>query len=491
MLTRRQLFSRSALGLGTAALANLMGRDLLADASTPEATPSGLHHAAQAKSVIYLFMSGGPSHHDLWDYKPKMQEMFGEDLPEHVRDGQRITGMTSKQDSLPVCPSKYTFTKHANNDRGVWVSELLPHTATVVKDLCVVHSTFTEAINHDPAITYIQTGSQIPGRPSLGAWLSYGLGSMNDNLPSYVVMHAKTSFAEQSLFSRLWGTGFLPADHQGVLLRSEGDPVLYLSNPPGVTRAMRRAQVDALVAINQQQHQLFGDPDVLARIRQHEMAYRMQASVPELMDVSQESEATLQLYGADARQPGTFAACCLNARRLAEQGVRNIQIFHRGWDAHGSLPSEHESQCRDVDQACAALIKDLKRRGMLDDILVVWGGEFGRTAYCQGKLTKENYGRDHHPRCFTVWMAGGGVQPGMTYGRTDDFGYNIADADGNPLRPQPNKGHWTPGTMHIHDLNATILHLLGIDHRRLTFRYQGRDFRLTDVHGHVLHDLIM
>lgn len=486
-LTRRQLFGRSALGLGTAAMANLFGPDLLADEAKQKA---GLHHPAKAKTVIYLFMSGGPAHHDLWDYKPKMKEMFGENLPEHIRDGQRITGMTARQKTLPVCPSKYKFTKQDNNADGVWVSELLPHTATVAKELCVVHSTFTEAINHDPAITYIQTGSQIPGRPSLGAWLSYGLGSMNENLPGYVVMHAKTSFAEQSLFGRLWGAGFLSSDHQGTLLRSQGDPVLYLNNPKGVSREDRRAQLDALAAINGAQHKQFGDPEVLARIKQHEMAYRMQASVPELMDHSQETEETFKLYGEEARIPGTFAACCLNARRLAERGVRNIQIFHRGWDAHGNLPREHESQAKDVDQGCAGLIKDLKRKGMLDETLVIWGGEFGRTAYCQGGLKKDNYGRDHHPRCFTVWMAGGGIKPGITYGQTDDYGYNIADEHGNPIRPKPTKEEWTPGTMHIHDLNATILHQLGIDHKRLTYRYQGRDFRLTDVHGHVLHDLI-
>jgi len=485
MMTRRQLFGRSALGVGTAAMANLLGTDLLAADGT-----SGIHHAPKAKRVIYLFMSGGPSHHDLWDYKPKMQEMFGKPLPDHIRDGQRLTGMTSGMKSFPVCPSKYKFTKQENNDRGVWVSELLPHTSTVVKELCVVHSTFTEAINHDPAITYIQTGSQIPGRPSLGAWLSYGLGKVNENLPGYVVMHARTRFPEQSIFGRLWGSGFMDSDHQGILLRSEGDPVLYLSNPKGVSRKDRRAQLDTLAAINQGQYKRFADPEILARIRQHELAYRMQASVPELMDLSTESEKTFELYGTDARTPGTFAACCLNARRLAERGVRNIQIFHRGWDAHGGLPREHESQCKDVDQGCAALIKDLRQRGMLDDTLVIWGGEFGRTAYCQGKLSHQNYGRDHHPRCFTVWMAGGGVKPGITYGQTDDYAYNIADADGNTMKPQPGKEHWTPGTMHIHDLNATILHLMGIDHKRLTYRYQGRDFRLTDVHGHVMHDLI-
>lgn len=488
MMTRRQLFGRSALGLGTAAMAGLLAQDLPAK---DDKVLGGIHHTAKAKRVIYLFMSGGPSHLDLWDYKPKMREMFNKQLPDHIRNGQRLTGMTANQKSgMPVCPSKYKFTKQDNNDKGVWVSELLPQTAKVAKELCVVHSTFTEAINHDPAITYIQTGSQIPGRPSLGAWLSYGLGSMNENLPHYVVMHARTRHPEQSLFNRLWGPGFLSSDHQGILLRSQGDPVLYLSNPAGVSRKDRRAQLDALAAINQGQHKQFADPEVLARIRQHEMAFRMQASVPELMDLSGERKETFELYGEDARTPGTFAACCLNARRLAERGVRNIQIFHRGWDAHGGLPREHGSQAKDIDQGSAALIKDLKQRGMLEDTLVVWGGEFGRTAYCQGKLTKDNYGRDHHPRCFSTWMAGGGVKPGITYGQTDDYGYNIADADGNPLTPQPSKEKWTPGTMHIHDLNATILHLLGIDHKKLTYRYQGRDFRLTDVHGHVIRDII-
>ncbi len=488
MTTRRQLFGRSALGLGTAALAGLLGNDLRADTS---GTLDATHHPATAKRVIYLFMSGGPSHLDMWDYKPKLNDMFNQQLPAHVRDGQRVTGMTANQkNGLPLCPSKYRFRKYDNNQNGVWISDLLSHTATVAKELCVVHSTFTEAINHDPAITYIQTGSQIPGRPSLGAWLSYGLGSLNDNLPHYVVMHATTSFPEQSLFNRLWGPGFLSSQHQGILMRSEGDPVLYLSNPAGVTGQDRRAQLDTLAALNHEQNKRFADPEVLARIRQHEMAYRMQTSVPELMDLSSESQNTFELYGEDARTPGTFAACCLNARRLAERGVRNIQIFHRGWDAHGRLPREHESQCRDIDQACAGLIKDLKQRGMLDDTLVVWGGEFGRTAYCQGNLTRQNYGRDHHPRCFSTWMAGGGIKPGITYGQNDDYGYNIANEDGTPMDPQPNKADWTPGTMHIHDRNATILHLLGIDHRRLTYRYQGRDFRLTDVHGHVIEDLI-
>ncbi|PAY21191.1 sulfatase [Rhodopirellula sp. SM50] len=489
--TRRQLFGRTALGLGTASMAGLLADELSAAGTSASTLGGGLHHLPKAKRVIYLFMSGGPSQHDLWDYKPKLADRFGEQLPAEVRDGQRITGMTANQKSgLPLCPSKYKFTKHDNNQDGVWISELLPHTAKVARELCVVHSTFTEAINHDPAVTYIQTGSQIAGRPSLGAWLSYGLGSMNEDLPHYVVMHAHSKYAEQSLFNRLWGPGFLPADHQGMLLRSGGDPVLYLSNPPGVTSNDRRDQLDALAAINQEQHRHFGNPEILARIKQHEMAYRMQTSVPELMDFSSESESTFKLYGEEARTPGTFAACCLNARRLAERGVRNIQIFHRGWDAHNRLPTEHESQCKDIDQGCAALVHDLRQRGMLDDTLVIWGGEFGRTVYCQGNLTRENYGRDHHPRCFTVWMAGGGVKAGITYGRTDDYGYNIVNADGSPMIPRPEKEHWTPGTMHIHDLNATILHLLGIDHRKLTYRYQGRDFRLTDVDGHVMHDLI-
>ncbi|MGB0583121.1 MAG: DUF1501 domain-containing protein [Limisphaerales bacterium] len=482
--TRRQFFGKAALGVGTAALAALIGRELLTkNGDIPPPQPK-----LKAKRVIHLVMSGGPSQHDLWDYKPKLRDLYGQRLPKEIRDGQRITTMTSTQPSLALCPSKYEFSRKDNNDGGVWVSELLPHTAKVAKDLCVINSTFTNAINHDPAITFIQTGSEMPGRPSLGAWLSYGLGSLNENLPEYVVMHAKTSYAEQSLFHRLWGSGFMPSEHQGVLLRSHGDPLLYLSNPDSVSRQDRRAQLDALAALNQAEYEHFGDPEILSRIEQHEMAYRLQTSVPEVMDLSSESAETFELYGEEAREPGTFAACCLNARRLAERGVRTIQIFHRGWDAHDDLPEEHESQCRDVDRGCAALIRDLKRRGMLDETLVIWGGEFGRTAYCQGKLTKENYGRDHHPRCFTTWMAGGGVKPGITYGQTDDYGYNIVDADGNMIRPTIHD--WTPGTMHVHDLNATILHLMGFDHKELTYRYQGRDFRLTDVHGHVVRDIL-
>ena len=483
-INRRQFFGRTALGLGTASMASLLSSDLLGRSVPTE----GLHHKATAKRVIYLFMSGGPSHIDMWDYKPRLRDEYGKDLPPEVRDGQRITGMTSGQKTLPLAPSKFEFTKCDNNDKGVWVSSLLPYTSKITKELCVVHGTFTEAINHDPAITYIQTGSQIPGRPSLGSWLSYGLGSMNENLPNYVVMLARTNHPQQSLFNRLWGTGFMPSDHQGILFRAAENPVLYLKNPQGVTQGDRRAQLDALAALNQNHYQEFADPEVLSRIKQHEMAYRMQTSIPELMDMGEEPEEVFELYGEDARTPGTFAASCLNARRMAQRGVRNIQIFHRGWDSHGGLPAQHGSQCKDIDQACYGLINDLKRKGMLDDTLVVWGGEFGRTNYCQGKLTRENYGRDHHPRAFTTWMAGGGVQPGITYGQSDEYGYNLTDRDGNVIRP--NKDHWTQDTMHVHDLNATILHLLGIDHRKLTYRYQGRDFRLTDIHGHVIKDII-
>ena len=483
-INRRQFFGRTALGLGTASMASLLSSDLLGRSVPTE----GLHHKATAKRVIYLFMSGGPSHIDMWDYKPRLRDEYGKDLPPEVRDGQRITGMTSGQKTLPLAPSKFEFTKCDNNDKGVWVSSLLPYTSKITKELCVVHGTFTEAINHDPEITYIQTGSQIPGRPSLGSWLSYGLGSMNENLPNYVVMLARTNHPQQSLFNRLWGTGFMPSDHQGILFRAAENPVLYLKNPQGVTQGDRRAQLDALAALNQNHYQEFADPEVLSRIKQHEMAYRMQTSIPELMDMGEEPEEVFELYGEDARTPGTFAASCLNARRMAQRGVRNIQIFHRGWDSHGGLPAQHGSQCKDIDQACYGLITDLKRKGMLDDTLVVWGGEFGRTNYCQGKLTRENYGRDHHPRAFTTWMAGGGVQPGITYGQSDEYGYNLTDRDGNVIRP--NKDHWTQDTMHVHDLNATILHLLGIDHRKLTYRYQGRDFRLTDIHGHVIKDII-
>ncbi|RYG25707.1 DUF1501 domain-containing protein [bacterium] len=483
LMTRRQLFGRTALGVGTAALASLVHADQGGMAGFPNFAP-------KAKRVIYLTMNGGPSQLDLWDYKPKLIDHFNEDLPDTIRNGQRITTMTSGQARFPVAPSKYKFEKHDNGGDGVWVSELLPHTSKIVKDLCVVKSMYTEAINHDPAVTFIQTGSQLPGRPSFGSWVSYGLGSMNKELPAYIVLHSTWSAKAdaQAVFTRLWGSGFLPGEHQGVALRNSGDPILFLENPDGVDSFTRRKMLDGISKLNALQLAHFGDPDIAARIAQYEMAYRLQTSVPDLMDLSKESDETFELYGTDARKSGTFAANCLLARRMAERGVRFIQIFHRGWDQHGNLGGDLPLQCKDVDQACAALVTDLKRRGMLDDTLIIWGGEFGRTVYCQGALSKENYGRDHHPRSFTIWMAGGGVKPGIVYGETDDYGYNIVDKDGQVLNPTPET--FTPGAVHVHDLNATILHLLGIDHTKLTYRNSGRDFRLTDVHGHLVKELM-
>lgn len=476
---RRQFFGRTAKGVGVAALASLLQHDFPAEPLSPLTNPgeggvlSLLHRAPKAKRVIYLSMNGAPSQLDLFDYKPKMGDLFDADLPESVRMGQRLTTMTSGQKRFPIAPTIYKFRQYGQ--AGAWISELLPHTAKIVDDLCIIKSVHTEAINHDPAVTYILTGSQLPGRPSFGAWLSYGLGSLNSNLPAFVVLHSTWSAKRdaQAVFARLWGSGFLPSQHQGVSLRTGDDPVLYLSNPPGVSSTARRRMLDALVALNQKQYAAFGDPETNTRIAQYEMAYRMQTSVPELMNMADEPEEVFELYGPDSRKPGTFAANCLLARRFAERDVRFIHIFHRGWDHHGALPTDLPLQCQDIDQACYGLITDLKRRGLLDDTLVFWGGEFGRTIYCQGNLTKTDYGRDHHPRCFTVWLAGGGVKPGVVYGETDDFSYNIVD------KP-----------VHIHDLNATILHCLGIDHTRLTYRFQGRDFRLTDVHGEVVGDVL-
>lgn len=471
LLTRRQLFGRAATGIGTAALAALLGRD--AFAMPGGGVLPGTHFPARAKRVIYLFMSGGPSQIDLWDPKPAVQARFDEDLPESIRMGQRLTTMTSGQARFPVAPSIFRFAQHGNC--GQWVSELLPHTATIVDDLAVVRSVHTEAINHDPAITFIQTGHQQPGRPSMGAWLSYGLGSENDDLPAFVVLHSSWSAKgeAQALFGRLWGTGFLPSEHQGVCLRSSGDPVLYLTNPDGVSDSLRRQVLDGLAELNAEHYDEVGDPEIRARIAQYEMAYRMQRSVPDLMDFSDEPEHVFELYGPDSRKPGTFAANCLLARRLAERDVRFVQIFLRDWDHHGDLPSDLRLECGDLDQGCAALIKDLKQRGLLDDTLVIWGGEFGRTIYCQGPLSRTEYGRDHHPRCSTMWFAGAGIRPGISHGATDDFSYNIVQ---DPV--------------HVHDVNATVLHCLGIDHERLTYRFQGRDFRLTDVHGKVVREIL-
>lgn len=473
LLTRRQFFGLTSAGVGTAALSSLLGSAPAHADQSSAMLSRALHSAPRAKRVIYLFQSGGPSQMDLFDYKPKMQTVHGSELPDSIRMGQRLTGMTANQTSFPVVSSKYNFAQYGQS--GQWFSELLPYTAQVADDLCIVKSMHTEAINHDPGITFIQTGSQQPGRPSLGAWMSYGLGSENKNLPSFIVLISQGSAKReaQALFQRLWGAGFLPSEHQGVNFRAGGDPVLYLSNPPGIDAGDRRRMLDAVAELNGQLHDAFADPEINTRIAQYEMAYRMQMSVPDLVDTSDEPESTFAMYGDDARKPGTFAANCLLARRLAERDVRFIQLYHRDWDHHGDLPRDIELQCKDVDQASAALVSDLKQRGLLDDTLVIWGGEFGRTIYGQGSVSPDNYGRDHHGRCFTMWMAGGGVQPGLTYGETDDFCYNIVK---NPV--------------HIHDFNATLMHLMGIDHERLTYRYQGRDFRLTDVHGRVVNEIL-
>lgn len=466
-MTRRHFFKAGALGLGTAALASLLPGRAAAEPKTAGGLAGLPHFPPKAKRAIYLLMNEGPSQMDMWDYKPKMAEMFDKDLPKSVIGTQRLTTMTSGQTRFPIAPSKYKFAQHGKN--GVWASELIPWTAKIVDELALIKSVWTEAINHDPAVTYICTGSQLPGRPSLGSWLSYGLGTMNDNLPAFVVMTATWTGRKeaQAIYNRLWGSAFLPSKHQGVALRSTGDPVLFLSNPPGVNTQTRRRMLDSLNRLNQKQFDETADPETQARIAQYEMAFRMQSSVPELTDLSKEPQHVLELYGPDVRKPGTFAYSCLMARRLAERGVRFTQIFHRGWDQHFNIAGDLPNQCRDVDQACYGLITDLKQRGLLDDTLIVWGGEFGRTIYCQGGLSKTNYGRDHHPRCFTVWMAGGGVKPGVVHGETDDFCYNIIR---DPV--------------HIHDMNATILHCLGIDHTRLSVKFQGLDVRLTGVEEH-------
>jgi hypothetical protein len=473
------LLNRVGFGLGGMALADLLqpARVLaMAEAQAGQSVhdrgvlDGKLHVPARAKRVIYLFMAGGPSQMETFDYKPVLNRRNGEQLPDSVRQGQRLTGMSGNQSSLPLAGSQFGFKQHGAG--GAWISDLLPYTARIVDDLCIVRSMVTDAINHDPAITFFQTGSQIAGRPSLGSWIHYGLGSDTEDLPAFVVLITPGK-VDQPLYSRLWGSGFLPARHQGVQFRSGSDPVLYLANPNGVSRESRRALLNRLNDLHAHAAARSGDAEVESRIAQYEMAYRLQASVPGVMDLANESEETLSLYGPDARTPGTFAANCLLARRLAERGVKFIQLYHQGWDQHDNLPKGIERQCRETDQASAALVTDLKRRGMLDDTLVVWGGEFGRTSYSQGKLTATNYGRDHHPRCFTVWMAGGGVKAGFSYGLTDDFAYNV-----------------TEHPVHVHDFHATLLHLLGIDHERLTYFHQGRRFRLTDVHGQVVRALL-
>lgn len=463
MIDRRQLLRSGAIGLGSIALGSLEGAR-----AAGAGQAGGLHHAAKAKRVIYLFQSGAPSQFETLDPKPGLVDHFGEDLPESIRKGQRLTTMTSGQSSFPVAPSK--FGAAPAESTGALLGDLIPHTRGIADRLCIVRSMVTEAINHDPAITFAQTGSQLAGRPSMGAWLSYGLGSMNDDLPTFSVL-VSSSGAKQPLYARLWGSGFLPTHHQGVKLRSGADPVLYLANAPGISRERRRRMLDDLAKLNGARKD--ADPETEARLRQYELAYRMQAAVPDLVDLSDEPKSVLERYGPKVHEPGSFARNCLLARRMAERDVRFVQLYHMGWDHHGNLPNEITRCAEDTDQASAALVLDLEERGMLDDTLVIWGGEFGRTVYSQGELTKENYGRDHHPRCFSMWMAGGGVKPGTVYGETDEFSYNVVR---DPV--------------HTHDLHATILHLLGIDHERLTHRFQGRDFRLTDVHGHVLPGLL-
>ncbi len=468
-VSRRLFLGRSSLGvatgLGTAVLSHLSAVDGNAR------SPSSSQPRARARRVIYLCQSGAPSQLDLWDYKPGLAKRHGQPLPDSVRKGQRLTTMTSGQKAFPVAPSLFRFRRHGQS--GQEVSELLPYTAGVADELCIVRSMYTEAINHDPAITLMQTGSQIAGRPSFGAWLSYGLGTENRNLPSFVALTSRSGTGGQPLYDRLWGSGFLPTRHQGVRFRGVGDPVLFLSNPPGIGRGLRRELLDDVARLNRIKLNAFADPEIETRLTQYELAFRMQVSVPELVDFSGESRHTLDLYGPDVSRRGSYAANCLLARRLCERGVRFVQLFHRGWDQHSNLPREIRERCRATDQPTAALLRDLKQRGLLEDTLVIWSGEFGRTVYSQGKLTASNYGRDHHPLCFSMWMAGGGVRRGLTYGATDDFSYNVVE------KP-----------VHIHDLNATLLHCLGIDHRHLTFRYQGRHHRLTDVHGNVIPDLL-
>jgi hypothetical protein len=475
-MTRRHFFGQGATGLGTVALASLLNPQLFASDESQRKSIGGLaslpHFAPKAKRVIWLFQSGGPSQLDLFDYKPQLNAKFGEEVPTSVYPADRKTTMTAGQTSFPTAPSQFKFARHGQC--GTYVSEVLPNIAKIVDDICVVKSMHTDAINHDPAITFFQTGSQIPGRPSIGSWMTYGLGSENANLPGFVAMTSRGSAkAGQPLYDRLWGSGFLPAKYQGVKFRGQGDPVLDINNPPGVDPDTRRQMLDAVGKLNELKHTDVGDPEIQTRIAQYELAFRMQTSVPELLDLSDEPEHIMQMYGQDVRKSGEYAYNCLIARRLAERGVRFIQLFHMGWDQHGNLPTQIQSQARDTDQASAALVMDLKQRGMLEDTLIIWGGEFGRTVYSQGGLTKKNYGRDHHPNCMSYWLAGAGIKSGISYGETDDYSVNaVVDR------------------VHVHDLQATILHQMGIDHERLTYKYQGRHFRLTDVHGKVVRDIL-
>ena len=474
-INRRHFFSKLSVGIGSLALGSLLIPDLfkrMGNAGTSEAgIPGYPHFAPKAKRIIYLFQAGAPSQLESYDYKPLLWKRMGEDLPASIRMGQRLTGMTSNQESFPLVPSIAKFKQYGQS--GAWISDFFPNIGKIVDEISIIRSMHTEAINHDPAITFLQTGNQQSGRPSMGAWMSYGLGSDNKNLPAFVVLTSRGKGNSQGLYSKLWSSGFLDSRHQGVLLRSGKDPVLYLNDPEGVDRDEKRLFLDQVSELNQHHHQEKGDDEILSRIAQYEMAYRMQMSVPGVMDLKQEPESIIKLYGAEALIPGTYAANCLLARRLAERGVRFIQLYHQGWDQHGNLPGEMSLQAKDVDQASAALILDLKQRGMLEDTLVIWGGEFGRTNYCQGKFQPDNYGRDHHPRCFSIWMAGGGIKKGLVYGESDEFGYNIIR---DPV--------------HINDFHATIMHQMGLDHEKLTYKYQGRRFRLTDVAGELVNDII-
>ena len=473
-INRRTFLRRSGGGIGLAALATLLNDDARAGGMEAAGGLPGLpHFAPKARRVIYLFQSGAPSQMELFDHKPLLVKLRGTELPDTIRNGQRLTGMTSGQKSFPIANSIFNFARHGQS--GQLLSELLPHTATIADKICFIKSMFTEAINHDPAITFFQTGSQLAGRPSIGSWLSYGLGSVNRDMPAFVVLTSKGTGRpdDQPLYDRLWGSGFLPTQHQGVKFRNAGDPVLFLSNPPGVSREIRRGMLDDLAALNEHNKETVGDPEISTRISQYEMAFRMQASVPDLTNISGEPKHIVDSYGPEVHKPGTYAANCLLARRLIERDVRFVQLFHMGWDHHGNLPKAIRGQCYDTDQATTALINDLDSRGLLEDTLVIWGGEFGRTVYSQGGLSTDNYGRDHHPRCFTIWMTGAGVRQGFTFGETDDYCYNI-----------------TRDPVHVHDLHATIMHLLGIDHTRLTYKFQGRYFRLTDVHGEVVKQVL-
>jgi len=471
-VTRRHFLGKLSVGIGSVALGSLLTKDLFSPKSLEDSIMAGIpHFAPKAKRVIYLFQNGAPSQLETFDYKPLLNKMMGQELPASIRGAQRLTGMTAGQDKFPLVGSKFAFNQYGQN--GTWISEIFPNIAKIADDICVVKTIHTEAINHDPALTFFQTGAQQGNRPSIGAWLSYGLGSENSNLPAYCVLLSRGKGNGQGVYSKLWTNGFLDSVHQGVQFSNSDDPILYLENPDGVDPVTRRKMLDKLAMLNDENYKEFGDPEIQSRVKQYEMAYRMQTAVPEMMDLSKEPDYIVNMYGAESMVPGTYAANCLLARRLSESGVRFVQLYHQGWDQHGNLFNEMSGQAMDVDRASAALVQDLKQRGLLDETLVIWGGEFGRTNYCQGNFSADNYGRDHHPRCFSIWMAGGGVKPGISYGETDEFGYNIVK---NPV--------------HVHDFHATVLHLMGMDHEKLIYKHLGRRFRLTDVAGKVVPGII-